>query len=117
MGWLFTTSWASPADDPRQVVYLDQHRVWLDDSQYRAGWNDGGVRAYQPPYRSLTKPLADLLAAVSPGEASVYAVKHRELNPHWHIPFADATLGGESNYHQPGRQLRNVPGPCLDRAG
>jgi hypothetical protein len=101
IGFVFTYDWSSPDDDPRQVIFLDQYRVFLDDSKWRRGYGSGGYVNHAPPYRSFVRPLGQLLATAVGGEASIYAEKFREMQPHWWIPFADANLGLEANIQQP----------------
>lgn len=101
IGFVFTYDWSTPDDDPRQTIFLDQFRVYLDDSKWRRGYIPGGYTNYAPPYRSFVHPLGELLAAAVGDEAAIYAAKFREMQPHWWVPFADANLGVEANIQQP----------------
>lgn len=100
-GSVFTFSWATSADDPRQVVFLDQFQAHLDDSNARHGWNIGEEYAYAPPYVNLVKPLADLLTAAVGAELTIYLNKYEELQPHWWLPFAQGVLGQEHGLSHP----------------
>jgi hypothetical protein len=105
-GFVFTNDFVDSSDDPRVLVHLDQYRAYLDDTKLHwsatsSSYLSGNTSAYAPAYRSFTRPLASLLAAAVPGDAEIYSVKYRELQPHWWVPFADAQLGGEQNSQHP----------------
>lgn len=100
-GYLYTYFWHDSADDPRQVIRLNQFEAFLDDSNARDGWNIGEEHTYAPAYWWLTRPLAALLLAACGSECTIYLRKYAELQPDYWMPFAEATLGEEHGQMHP----------------
>ncbi len=111
IGYLYNYSWSNEYDDSRQVIYLNQFGVDLNDYNYlqevynhlRDDFNS--PRGQDSPslaaFRDMVPELGKFLKDWSWEDADVVVRKVQDLWPHWYAAFAEGTLGWEHNLAHP----------------
>ena len=108
LGYIFNYSWGGAADDPQQVVLMNQFGILLADSsgfmEPGTGFRDWEIGTNSPflvAFRDLSPELGRFLAHFAQAEARKYIVKIEAITPHWYTAFAEGTLGAEHNLSHP----------------
>lgn len=112
IGYLYNYDWRSSSDDSRQVVYLNQFSVDLNDYNHlqvvyntlrdRDTFNYRGQDSpYLAAFRDITPELGRYLKDWNFSDVSVVLNKVKALYPHWYAAFAEGTLGWEHNLSHP----------------
>lgn len=111
IGYLYNYSWADEYDDSRQVIYLNQFALDLNDYNYlQEVYNHlrddlDNPRGQDSPslaaFRDMVPELGKFLKDWSWEDADVVVRKVEDLWPHWYAAFAEGTLGWEHNLTHP----------------
>lgn len=112
IGYLYNYDWRSASDDSRQVVYLNQFSVDLNDYNYlQVVYNTlrdrdtftyhGQDSPYLAAFRDLTPELGRYLQDWNSSDTTIVINKVKALYPHWYAAYAEGTLGWEHNLSHP----------------
>jgi len=112
IGYLYNYDWRSANDDSRQVIYLNQFAVDLNDYNYlQVVYNTlrdrdtftyhGQDSPYLAAFRDITPELGRYLKDWNSQDVSIVLNKVKALYPHWFAAFAEGTLGWEHNLSHP----------------
>ncbi|GAP13451.1 hypothetical protein LARV_01205 [Longilinea arvoryzae] len=111
IGYLYNYSWANEYDDSRQVIYLNQFAVDLNDYNYlQEVYNHlrddlDNPRGQDSPslaaFRDMVPELGKFLKDWSWEDADVVVRKVQDLWPQWYAAYAEGTLGWEHNLAHP----------------
>jgi hypothetical protein len=98
IGYLYNYSWATAADDSRQVAYMNQFMVDLND------YNSDDTQVQSPyllTFRDMVPELGRYLADKDKSDVVITLQKVESLFPHWYAAYAEGTLGWEHNLAHP----------------
>jgi hypothetical protein len=112
IGYLYNYQWLNAYDDSRQVVYLNQFAVDLNDYNYlQAPYNylrrDFDIRPagqdspYLAAFRDMVPEVGRILQRYSYADVEVAIRKIGDLYPQWYLAYAEGTLGWEHNLSHP----------------
>lgn len=112
IGYLYNYNWVSESDDSRQVIYLNQFAVDLNDYNYLPNtYNslrddfDSSLKGQDSPslaaFRDMVPELGLFLKDYAREDVDVVVQKVQALYPHWFAAFAEGTLGWEHNLTHP----------------
>ena len=114
IGNLRTWRWRRPIDNVRQVHRLDELGVdvWEWGAVDCGGTGQKRLRAkrdywyerlcpYYLPFADMTPELARFLADHLQPECRAFVERVEENQPHWHVAYAEAVVGGEIGFMTP----------------
>lgn len=112
IGYLYNYQWVNAYDDPRQMVYLNQFAVDMNDYNYlqepynylRRDFDTrpaGQDSPYLAAFRDMVPEVGYMLREWSYEDVDIAIQKIVSLYPHWYAAFAEGTLGWEHNLEHP----------------
>lgn len=112
IGYLYNYQWTSAYDDPRQVAYMNQFAVDVNDYNYlQSPYNhlrrdfdtrpSGQDSPYLAVFRDMVPEAGRILRDYALEDVDIAVQKITALYPHWYAAFAEGTLGWEHNLAHP----------------
>lgn len=93
-GFLHTFDYATPDDDIRQVVAMDEFGVFLLEQ------TEHHNQPYMVPFLEMTPELGRFLRQHLRPECERYFARAKLNLPDWWVSFGEAILGGDKNNHR-----------------